>query len=252
MQNPLLILFAASILPLAGLPAPKGHQIEENNVIVRFDEKHREAEAREVLAIAVKSQQELMEKYHLALAAPVEIHLSATTAEFCQRTGRPWWQASLYQNRVIHLQPVRVLRERGILATTLRHELMHQLVNEQSKGHAPAWLFEALAIYHSGEIAFLKPHPQNSAEDDATWQGFEKRLQTAKTKDEFSRLYFQLYHLGKFLEQNFPPRQIMALLLQLGTPAAVDEACRKALGTNQKELERRWLSYWTKTAGAKK
>jgi hypothetical protein len=252
MPNPLLILFAASILPLSVAPAPQRHQIGENNVSVRFEENRGEAEAREVLAIVVAARQQLMEKFFWSAPAPVEIRLSATTAEFCRRTGRPWWQASIYQNRVIHLQPVRVLRARGILATTLRHELMHQLVDEHTKGNGPRWLYEALAISNSGEIAFLKPRPTSAAEDEATWQGLEKRLQTAKTKGEFDRLYFQLYHLGQFVEQNFQSSQITALLHQLGTQAAFAEACRKALGVDSKALERRWRLYWTKTTEARK
>jgi hypothetical protein len=203
-----------------------------------------------------------MEKYHLASSAPVKIRLSTTTAEFCQRTGRPWWQSSIYRDRIIYLQPVRVLRERGILATTLRHELMHQLVDEHAKGNGPKWLYEALAIYHSGEIEFLKPRSstgnlntesqgkpasQTAPIDRLTWRELENRLQERNSREENEHLYFQLYHLGRFLEQKFQPPQIAVLLLQLGKPASLAQACREALGISAKDLERSWLQYCAKT-----
>ncbi|MGH7598551.1 MAG: hypothetical protein ACREOI_19520 [bacterium] len=238
------------------------YQLAENNVVVRFDEKRLESEAQEVLALAVDARKELMEKYHLTSSSPVEIRLSATTAEFCRRTGRPWWQSSIYRDRVIHLQPVRVLRERGILATTLRHELMHQLVDEHAKGNGPRWLYEALAIYNSGEIEFLKPRysngnfnkesqskpaSQTAKTDHLIWHELENRLQEINSREENEHLYFQLYHLGRFLEQKFQPPQIAALLLQLGKPATLAQACHEALGISAKDLEQNWLQYCAKT-----
>lgn len=238
------------------------YQLAENNVVVRFGEMRLESEAHEVLALAVDARKQLIEKYHLASSAPVEIRLSATTAEFCQRTGRPWWQSSIYRDRVIYLQPVRVLRERGILVTTLRHELMHQLVDEHTKGNGPRWLYEALAIYNSGEIEFLKPRSssgnlskesqekpasQTAKIDRLTWGELENRLQGINSREENEHLYFQLYHLGRFLEQKFQPPQITALLLQLGKPASLAQACREALGMSAKDLEQSWLRYGAKT-----
>jgi len=241
------------------------YQLAENNVVVRFGEIRLESAADEVLALALDARKQLMEKYHLASPAPVEIRLSATTAEFCRRTGRPWWQSSIYRDRVIYLQPVRVLRERGILATTLRHELTHQLVDEHAKGNGPRWLYEALAIYNSGEIEFLKPQSsignfnkesrgkpasQTAKIDRLTWRELENRLQGINSREENEHLYFQLYHLGRFLEQKFQPPQIAALLLQVGKSASLAQACPEALGISAKDLEQSWLQYCAKTFAA--
>ncbi len=241
------------------------YQLAENNVVVRFGEQRLEPEVHEILTLAVDAREQLIEKYHLTSSAPVEIRLSMTTAEFCQRTGRPWWQSSIYRDRIIYLQPARVLRERGILATTLRHELMHQLVDEHAKGNGPRWLYEALAIYNSGEIEFLKPwdsvenstkenqgkpRPQTAKTGHLTWRELEKRLQGINRREENEHLYFQLYHLGRFLEQKFQPSQIAALLLQLGKPASLAQACQEALGISAKDLEQSWLQYCAKTFSA--
>jgi hypothetical protein len=228
--------------------AAKHYQIAEANAIIRFTEKHEEPAAREILMIAAHSREKLTEKYRLPIKAPVEIRLSATTYEFCQVTGRPWWQASIYQGRVIYLQPVRVLRERGILETTLRHELMHQLVDENGKGNSPAWLNEALAIYNSGEVAFLKPLQKKAALDELKWNRLEKRLGETTNKAEAERLYFQFYHLGQFLETIFTSGSISLLLTQLGERAPFDQACRTVFEMSAEAIEQNWLLHWTKTA----
>jgi len=239
----LAIFKLALILFFAAGQEPKPYQIAENNVIIRFAERREESAAREILIFAVGARQKLAENYQLEFAA-TEIRLSATTYEFCQITGRPWWQASIYRGRVIYLQPARVLRERGILEITLRHELMHQLVEESGKGNSPVWLSEALAVYHSGEIAYLKPALKKAATAKSLeWNQLEKSLEKMKTKTAAERLYFQLYHLGRFLEAEFEPRKIGVLIKRLAEKSSFDQACREVLGVDAKALEKRWLHH---------
>lgn len=239
------IIYLATMPRLLAGQEAKPYQIAENHIIIRFAEKREEAAAREILPIAAAAREELMKKYQFDLAplSGVEIRLSATTYEFCQITGRPWWQASVYRSRVIYLQPLRVLRERGILETTLRHELMHQLADVMSKGRCPIWLSEALAVYHSGEIALLKPARKKAEANELKLSALEKRLEKMASHAESERLYFQLYHLGHFLESNFNTTKTPALLLALAT-TSFEQACQEVFGVSAAELERRWLAHW--------
>lgn len=240
----LLVILHAALLPYhVEAQVTRTDQIVENNITVRFAKQSAEPKAREVLEVATKARQQLAEKYQLAWTAPIEIRLSATTYEFCQRTGQPWWQASISRQRVIYLQPLRLLRERDILETTLRHELVHQLVEEQSKGNAPLWLNEALAIYNSGEIAQLKPARHNASNAELEWRQLKNRLEKNASKAEAERVYFQLYYLGQFLETAFTPAQIMALLLQLAEHKPFDLACKILFHESAATLEKRWLRY---------
>ena len=244
MKRWLWILCCTLFPGIAGGQAAKTFQLAENNIIIRFAEPRTESIAREVLAMAANARQELAEKYKLdklAFAAPVEIRLSATTYEFCRLTGRPWWQAAVYRGRMIYLQPVRVLDERGILATTLRHELMHQLVEEQSNGNSPIWLSEALAIYNSGEIALLKPARKKIEIAELKWKQLEKRLAGTTNKVEAERLYFQFYHLGQFLETKFFVEKLALLLQRLGEKTPFAQACYEILGENVDAIEKNWL-----------
>ncbi len=243
MKNWLWIWCGALLPGIADGQAAKTLQIAENNITIRFTEPQVESIAREVLAMAANARQELAEKYKPAFLASVEIRLSATTYEFCQLTGRPWWQASVYRGRIIFLQPIRVLRDRGILATALRHELAHQLVEEQSRGNSPIWLSEALAIYNSGEIVWLKPARRKIEPTALKWNQLEKRLESTTDQADAERLYFQLYHLGQFLETRFSVEKIVRLLQRLSEKTPFASACREILGENAEEIEQNWLQY---------
>lgn len=244
MKNWLGLLLGILLPSFASGQAAKTFQLAENNIVVRFVESKTATDAREILTTAANARQELAEKLdRLAFTAPVEIRLSATTYEFCQMTGRPWWQASIYRDHVIYLQPLRVLRERGILATTLRHELVHQWVEEQSRGNSPRWLSEALAIYHSGEIALLKPARRKVNHTELQWQQLEKRLERTTNKAEAEQLYFQLYHLGQFIETKFSIEKIGLLLHRLGEKTPFAQACRELWGEEVETLEKNWFQY---------
>ncbi|MDZ7290493.1 MAG: hypothetical protein ONB44_20145 [candidate division KSB1 bacterium] len=216
-------------------------------MVIRFEQERDEAAAISVLATVLDSQKQLTEKYRLVFSTPIEIHLTQTTAEFCQRTGSAWWQGAIYQDHVIYIQPVRVLQERGILETTLRHELTHQLLDETTRGNCPRWLCEALAIFNSGEIVTLKPAPQKFRKEELTWKQLNRHLKTIKNKEESERIYFQLYHLGRFFEQNFASNQISALMTLLGEGMPFEQACQQAFGSNARKIEQRWLQYSRKT-----
>jgi hypothetical protein len=82
---------------------------------------------------------------------PLEIVIHATTADFIGETGQPGWSAAATSGSRIVLQPLALLRRRGILETTLRHEYAHAAIDELGRGHAPRWLAEGLAIHFAGE-----------------------------------------------------------------------------------------------------
>jgi hypothetical protein len=50
----------------------------------------------------------------------------------------------------VHLLPLAVLRERGVLERTVRHELVH-LMADGLLDKRPAWVREGAAIYFAGE-----------------------------------------------------------------------------------------------------
>ena len=228
------LLLQAHTLPLLAQPQ---RVLSENNITIKFEASRPESEAAAVMQIAQAARKELTEKYNLSLAM-IDFALFSTTYDFCQQTRSPWWLSSVYQNGVIYLQPVRVLHERGILADVIRHEVAHRLLDLATAGNCPRWLSEALAIYHSGEIAHLKP--QHRRNPILTFAEFDEALRQVRSQGELEAIYFQLYRVGRFLEDSYGSEKISALLQQLHEKKSWEESCPLALGSSAAQVQRQW------------
>ena len=81
----------------------------------------------------------------------LEIFINDTTGDFTGRTGLPAWAAAATKGNQIELQPIAVLQRRGVLTSTLRHEMAHVAIDSVSHSRAPRWLAEGMALYLAGE-----------------------------------------------------------------------------------------------------
>lgn len=83
---------------------------------------------------------------------PAELRLvfHPSPRSFRRETGEPWWSAARTRDGRIDLLPVAVLRARGTLDTTLRHELAHVLTASVLNGRA-LWVREGVAMHFAGE-----------------------------------------------------------------------------------------------------
>jgi len=81
----------------------------------------------------------------------LEIVVNETTGDFVGRTGLPIWAAAATRGNKMELQPLETLKRRGILETTVRHELVHTTIDLVSRGRAPRWLAEGFALHLAGE-----------------------------------------------------------------------------------------------------
>ena len=113
----------------------------------------RDAEA--VLSLLQSSRKSLLARVAAAgikVQFPVlEVVVNETTGDFVSRTGLPIWAAAATRGNKIELQPLETLKRRRILETTLRHELVHTMIELVSRGRAPRWLAEGFALHLAGE-----------------------------------------------------------------------------------------------------
>jgi len=108
-----------------------------------------------------------------ATSPRIVLRFHPTTDDYERATGRAWFTSGAVINNEVHLLPVAVLRERGTLDRTIRHELVH-LLTGSALGGRPAWVREGAAIYFAGEpIAeepkqrpAFRPEPRPSCPDD--------------------------------------------------------------------------------------
>jgi hypothetical protein len=125
-----------------------------------------------------------------------EVVVYETTGEFVGATGRPAWVAAVTEGRRISLQPLAVLRRRGVLTTTPRHEFVHVALGAAGAGRAPLWLVEGLAAYVAGEgpsLSSSMPRPRLSVEE------IERRLAGTNSQQEMRALYAAAYAEGSAL-----------------------------------------------------
>jgi len=92
----------------------------------------------------------------------IVFHPSA--ASFQRETGESWWSSARTRGNRIDLLPPSVLRARGTLDTTLRHELAHVVTGPVLAGR-PVWVQEGAAMHFAGE-----PPPQSLAGADGTFR----------------------------------------------------------------------------------
>jgi SpoIID/LytB domain protein len=118
--------------------------------------------------------------------AKVQLIFHGTTQEFMAATGQPWWAAAATRGASIELQPLAVLKKRGILLTTIRHEYAHYVIDRLSNGKTPRWLAEGLAAYFAGEEAMLASYKSRQA---LSAEEIERRFGQASTPREMRSLY---------------------------------------------------------------
>ena len=111
----------------------------------------------------------------LGVPAPrVTLRFHPTTDDYERVTGQAWFTSGAVVNHELHLLPLAVLRDRGVLERTIRHELVHMMA-DTVLGKRPVWVREGAAIYFAGEPMIpgepqqrpaFKPEPRASCPDD--------------------------------------------------------------------------------------
>ncbi len=112
-----------------------------------------------------------------ALGVPpprVTLRFHPTTDDYERVTGQAWFTSGAFVHDELHLLPLAVLRDRGMLERTIRHELVHVMA-DAVLGKRPAWVREGAAIYFAGEPMIpgeprqrpaFTPPPRASCPDD--------------------------------------------------------------------------------------
>ncbi len=111
----------------------------------------------------------------LGVPAPrVTVRFHPTTDDYERATGQAWFTSGALVNNELHLLPLAVLRDRGMLERTVRRELVH-LMADAALGTRPAWVREGAAIHFAGEPIIpgepkqrpaFKPDLRGSCPDD--------------------------------------------------------------------------------------
>ncbi|MFN7926888.1 MAG: SpoIID/LytB domain-containing protein [Blastocatellia bacterium] len=156
---------------------------------LRYADKLAAQEVASLLPVLEAARADLQQRLQPAtMPALTQVVLHSSTGDFVAATGQAAWAAAATRGKTMHLQPLAVLRKRGILTTTLRHELAHVALETLSRNRASRWLVEGLAIHFAGEARFYSQPTNRLAQEE-----LEKRLAAPATAAEMQRLYALAY-----------------------------------------------------------
>jgi len=94
-----------------------------------------------------RARAEAAQRSGLNMPRLITVRAFTSTPVFRSATGAPGWVAALTEGGWIGTQPLRTLASRNLLDSTMRHEFLHALVEQQTGPAAPLWLREGLVEY---------------------------------------------------------------------------------------------------------
>ncbi len=129
-----------------------GAEIADESTGLAWDSLHAQGFTLETLNAADKTylpqlSQALAEAQSLSglqSAPPITVRAFRSTPSFRDETLMPGWVAAFTEGNFIATQPLATLTTRKLLASTLRHEFLHALIESQSTPATPLWLREGL------------------------------------------------------------------------------------------------------------
>jgi stage II sporulation protein D len=133
--------------------APLASGEADVHLVLLESERHQGTSVRAMIADSLRS---LSATLDVPVPGRVDVVFHPTVEAYTRATGLPWWTSGRTRGTRIDLLPLSVLQRRGIVETTVRHELVHVLTDAVLADH-PLWVREGLARTMAGEQAGAEP-----------------------------------------------------------------------------------------------
>ncbi|MEP7305469.1 MAG: SpoIID/LytB domain-containing protein [Acidobacteriota bacterium] len=109
--------------------------------------------------LATKTRRSLEVTLGVGGPESIVLRFHPTVESYQRATGQPWFTTAATVGHEIHLVPLAVLRQRGALERTVRHELVHVLA-DSALADRPLWVREGAAMYFAGERPVTRDVPR--------------------------------------------------------------------------------------------
>jgi stage II sporulation protein D len=138
-----------------------------------------------------------------------------TVAMFRDATGEPGWVAATTRGRTIQSQPADVLKQAGTLESTLRHELLHMLIEAHAEPGTPVWYREGLVLYLSEPSVDAR-----SSAHFATINELENAMRNPASEEQLRNAYADAHARAARLAKQYGKQKLL-VWVQEGLPAEV-------------------------------
>lgn len=176
-----------------------------------------------VLADAERELRAVSQRTGWSAPQGIEIRVYPDMDTYRDATGEPGWVAAHTVGTRIHLQPAAVLRSRSALAGTLRHELVHVVIESQAAPTLPLWFREGLA-------GFVEDAPRSNGPVRIP---AEADLRQTSDRDRARRAYADAIHAVADLASRYGEGAVFDWVHR-GLPAQVRNTSESQAATKQK------------------
>jgi stage II sporulation protein D len=173
----------------------------------------RPAQDQSLVPLAARLVRDAQTSTGLVFTSVPQWKMYPTVPMFRDTTGEPGWVAATTRGRTIQSQPADVLKQAGTLESTLRHELLHMLIESHAKPGTPVWYREGLVLYLS------QPNSSgHSSSEFETASELEKAIASPTSEKQLREAYAEAHakvaalarrygkqKLIEWVEQGLPP-----------------------------------------------
>lgn len=225
----LLLAFALAPLARAGF-----QEITRGRVAVAAPEGF-SGEDEEALIQAMTAGMKGVEDFLGSGEEKVRVRVYASTGDFTAANKVPWWVGGMAVGDEIQIQPVRVLKRKGILGSTLTHEYAHLVLKRLTGEKGPKWLQEGTALYLAGEL------PEGPGKP-VSWEVLERKIaKPFRDRAQAFEAYREARSSVAYLVETYGRDKYLKLLENMRVGKDLDGAMKEAFGKSRKELEQGYL-----------
>jgi len=117
------------------------------------------------------------------IGSRLRLKVFPTLHSYRDTTGQAGWVAATTRGTTIRLQPLAVLKQKGVLESTLRHELFHVLVESRGRADLPLWFREGLVLVLSA------PEEKDVPAEAMSDRRMEKILENPASREQMQQAY---------------------------------------------------------------
>jgi len=222
-------------------------RLESQHFAVRFEREQGEIPARVVLARLESARQEIGRRLGVYPERKIPVVLAAGGA-FREHAQAPDWAQGLFDGK-IRLPAEGAMRDGATLDRALRHEYTHALVHDRTRGRAPTWLSEGLAIACEGRGTDRERRIVQSSDHLIPIRELHGSFLTLP-RTEVPLAYAESAAAVEYLLRRHGTAAVRTLLTRMGESKDFAAAFLDATGVTYAEFQAGWLRWLIDSKGS--